>query len=48
MGVSMSIVDSPFSSIGARKRIVRCQPRKVVEVKRRNIYSSSDIFVVLV
>ena len=47
-GVSMSVAGSPFPSIGARKRIVRCAPRKIVEAKHRKVYSSTDISVVLV
>ena len=33
-GVSMSVAGSPFPSVGARKGIVRCAPRKIVEAKR--------------
>ena len=39
VGVSMSVVGSPFSPVGTRKRRVRGAPRKVVEAYRRQMYS---------
>ena len=48
VGVSTSVVDSPFSPLGARKRIVRGASRQVVEAKRRQTYSPGSRPIALV